>query len=40
VPFHRVINDFMVAQGGDVELAHPERSTRYPSIKAEFHLGA
>jgi peptidylprolyl isomerase len=36
VPFHRVINDFM-AQGGDVELAHP--NARYPSIKAEFTWG-
>jgi peptidylprolyl isomerase len=36
VPFHRVINDFM-AQGGDVELAHPK--ARYPNLKAEFTWG-
>ncbi len=36
VPFHRVINDFM-AQGGDVELAHPKAA--YPNLKAEFTWG-
>ncbi len=33
VPFHRVIDDFM-AQGGDVEQAHPQ--AKYPNLKAEF----
>lgn len=33
VPFHRVINDFM-AQGGDVELAHP--NAKYPNLQPEF----
>lgn len=33
VPFHRVIDDFMV-QGGDTELVKP--SARYPRLRAEF----
>jgi peptidylprolyl isomerase len=36
VPFHRVIDDFMV-QGGDTELVNPK--VRYPNIKAEFTWG-
>lgn len=36
VPFHRVINDFM-AQGGDVELAHPKAN--YPMLAPEFTWG-
>ena len=36
VPFHRVINDFMV-QGGDVKLAHPKAN--YPNLKPEFTWG-
>lgn len=33
VPFHRVIDDFMV-QGGDTSLTYP--TVNYPNIKAEF----
>lgn len=36
VPFHRVIDDFMV-QGGDTELVNP--AVRHPNIKAEFTWG-